>query len=334
MERSIGSESQPLVSVVVPAFNEEGNIDLLYEAVSRAIETTGLRFELLFVDDGSKDATLQHVLALRHRDPRVRPIALTRNFGHQAALVAGLEAARGDAVITMDCDMQHPPQLIPDMIAAWQRGFSIVQMIREDTIGVSTAKRTVSRMFYKLINMLSDTPITPDAADFQLLDRRALDSLLKLGDSRPFLRGMVAWLGYPRTELRYTAAARTIGHSSYDFRRMLNLSLDAVTNFSTKPLRIAFYLGCVSALLSLVYLVYIVITFVRGSAVEGWSSLMVVLLFLGATQLMTLGILGEYIGRIFDQTRARPRYLAMSSPAEQADDGLSPSALARSDDRR
>jgi len=329
MERSIESEAQPLVSVVVPAFNEEGNIDLLYEAVNQAIGTTGLRFEMLFVDDGSKDATLRRVLALHHRDPRVRPIALTRNFGHQAALVAGLEAARGDAVITMDCDLQHPPHLIPDMIAAWRRGSPIVQMIREDTLGASVAKRAVSRVFYKLINFLSDTPITPDAADFQLLDREALESLLKLGDSRPFLRGMVAWLGYPRTELRYTAAARTIGRSSYDFRRMLNLSLDAITNFSTKPLRIAFYLGCLSAVLSLAYLIYIAIAFARGKVVEGWSSLMVVLLFLGATQLMTLGILGEYIGRIFDQTRARPRYLAMSS-----DDDPSPGPLSGPDDRR
>jgi dolichol-phosphate mannosyltransferase len=218
MERSIESEAQPLVSVVVPAFNEEGNIDLLYGAVSQAIGTTGLRFEILFVDDGSKDATLRRVLALHHRDPRVRPIALTRNFGHQAALVAGLEAARGDAVITMDCDLQHPPHLIPDMIAAWRRGSPIVQMIREDTLGASVAKRAVSRVFYKLINFLSDTPITPDAADFQLLDREALESLLKLGDSRPFLRGMVAWLGYPRTELRYTANHRPL---------QLRLSTDA-----------------------------------------------------------------------------------------------------------
>ncbi len=334
MERSITLEADPLLSVVVPAFNEEGNIDVLYEAVRHAVEAARVRFEILFVDDGSKDATLRHIYALRHRDQRVRPIALTRNFGHQAALVAGLEAARGDIIITMDCDLQHPPQLIPDMVAAWRRGFSIVQMIREDTIGASRAKRKISRLFYKLINVLSDTPITADAADFQLLDRNALNSLLKLGDLRPFLRGMVAWLGYPRTELRYTAPARTIGRSSYDFRRMLNLSLDAITNFSTKPLRIAFYLGCLSAMLSLLYLIYIAVTFVRGNTVEGWSSLMVVLLFLGATQLMTLGILGEYIGRIFDQTRARPRYLAMTSAVDETDDDRSADQLGRSDDRR
>ncbi len=323
MEPSIASEACPLLSIVVPAYNEEGNIDALFEAIKHATEAIGLHFEIVFVDDGSMDSTWQRMLAFSHRDSRVRPIALTRNFGHQAALFAGLEAARGDVIVTMDCDLQHPPGLLPDMIAAWRNGFSIVQMVRDDTLGASWAKRTISRAFYRLINILSDTPITADAADFQLLDRRALDSLLKLGDSRPFLRGMVSWLGYRRTALHYTAPARTTGHSAYDFRRMLTLALDAITNFSTKPLRAAFYIGCLSALLSLLYLIYIFITFARGRVVEGWSSLMVVLLFLGAAQLMTLGILGEYIGRIYDQTRARPRYLAMTPTTPQADDGQS-----------
>ena len=303
-----------LVSFVVPAFNEEGNIDALYEAIKDIAEGIGLTFEVVFVDDGSVDSSWPRMVALRERDARVRPIGLTRNFGHQAALVAGLEAARGEAVVTMDCDLQHPPELIAEMVAAWRRGFLIVQTIRDDTMDAFWSKRMISRAFYKVMNMLSDTPIVPNAADFLLLDRRALDSLLKLGDSRPFLRGMVAWLGYPRTTLHYTARPRMRGKSSYDVRRMVSLALDAISNFSTGPLRLAFYMGGLSALLSLIYLGYVLVAFARGRAVEGWTSLMVVLLFLGAVQLMTLGILGEYVGRIYDQTRGRPRYLVLMPP--------------------
>lgn len=256
MEPSIASRTCPLLSIVVPAYNEEENIDVLFEAINHATEGIGLHLEIVFVDDGSQDTTWQRMLALSHRDSRVRPMALTRNFGHQAALFAGLEAACGDVIVTMDCDLQHPPRLLPDMIAAWRNGFSIVQMVRDDTFGVSWTKRAMSRIFYRLINVLSDTPITAGAADFQLLDRHALDNLLKLGDSRPFLRGMVSWLGYRRTTLRYTAPARVSGRSSYDFARMVSLALDAITNFSTKPLRVAFYIGCLSALLSLFYLIW------------------------------------------------------------------------------
>jgi glycosyltransferase involved in cell wall biosynthesis len=297
------------LSVVVPAHNEATNIAAMHAAVSAAVTDLGVDLELIFVDDGSRDATAQCVVEAANRDPRIRLIALTRNFGHQAALLAGLTAATGDAVITMDCDLQHPPSLIPQMVAAWRAGNAVVQMVRDETLDASPAKRIMSSYFYRLMNLLSDTAITPGAADFQLLDRTPLDALLSLGDHRPFLRGMVSWLGFPTSYLRYVAAARASGSSTYTWRRMTTLAVDAITAFSVKPLRIAFYVGCASAILSVFYLAFIFSQLVAGRTVEGWTSLMVVLLFLGAAQLVTLGIIGEYIGRIYDQTRGRPRYL-------------------------
>jgi dolichol-phosphate mannosyltransferase len=307
--------TQRRLSVVMPAYNEATNIAAMHAAVRAAAADLGVDLELIFVDDGSSDATAECIADLAARDAQVQLIALTRNFGHQAALLAGLHAATGEAVITMDCDLQHPPSLIPDMVAAWRAGYAVVQMVRDETRDAGPAKRIMSRNFYRLINLLSDTPITPGAADFQLLDRAALDALLRLGDHRPFLRGMVSWLGLPTTSLRYVAGPRAGGSSHYTWRRMTTLAVDAITAFSVKPLRIAFYVGCLAAVLSVVYLAYIFGELLARRTVEGWTSLMVVLLFLGATQLVTLGIIGEYIGRIYDQTRGRPRYLVRPDAA-------------------
>jgi glycosyltransferase involved in cell wall biosynthesis len=297
------------LSVVVPAHNEEANIAAIHAAITSAAESLDIDFEILFVDDGSRDTTAACIAQLAAADTRVRSIVFTRNFGHQAALLAGLQTATGDAVITLDCDLQHPPHLIPLMVSTWRAGHEVVQMVRDETIDAGPMKRAVSRNFYRLMNMLSDTPITPGAADFQLLDRSALDALLLLGDHRPFLRGMVSWLGFRTATLHYVAPARSGGTSSYTWHRMISMAVDAITAFSVKPLRLAFYIGCFSAIMSLLYLLYIFRELFAGRIVEGWTSLMVVLLFLGASQLVTLGIIGEYIGRIYDQTRGRPRYI-------------------------
>jgi dolichol-phosphate mannosyltransferase len=307
--------TQKRLSVVIPAHNEESNILAIHAAIRAALKDLDVNLEMIFVDDGSCDATAERVSSLASRDDGVRLLSFTRNFGHQAALLAGLHAATGDAIITMDCDLQHPPELIPKMVSAWRSGYEVVQMVRDETIGAGLAKRVMSRNFYRLMNLLSDTPVTAGAADFQLLDRAALDALLRLGDHRPFLRGMVSWLGFPTIALHYKAGARASGSSSYTWRKMISMAVDAVTAFSVKPLRLAFYIGCLSALLSIVYLVYIFNELLAGRTVEGWTSLMVVLLFLGASQLVTLGIIGEYIGRIYDQTRGRPRYIVRRQDA-------------------
>jgi polyisoprenyl-phosphate glycosyltransferase len=301
------------LSVVVPAHNEAANIAAVHEAISRTVSGLDVDLELIFVDDGSSDGTGQLVEDVAARDGRVRLIELARNFGHQAALWAGLSAATGQAVITLDCDLQHPPELIPKMLDSWRAGHFIVQSVRDDTADASLPKRVLSRAFYSLINLISDTRIVPGAADFQLIDRTALDALLSLGDQRLFLRGMVSWLGFPRASLHFVAGARAGGASSYTWRRMIGFAIDAITAFSVTPLRMAFYGGCVSALLSLLYLLYILNRLFAGATVEGWTSLMVALLFFSSAQLLTLGIIGEYIGRIYDQTRGRPRYLIKRS---------------------
>ena len=312
----ISHSASKRLSIVLPAHNEATNVAAMHSAINTAAGNLGLELELIFVDDGSSDTTIECISELESQDKQVRLVALTRNFGHQAALIAGLKAATGDAIITMDCDLQHPPELIPEMVSAWRMGYEVVQMVRDETVGTGPVKQIMSRNFYKLLNLLSDTPITPGAADFQLLDRVALDALLNLGDHRPFLRGMISWLGFSKTTLHYTAGARAGGSSSYTWRKMASMAVDAITAFSVKPLRLAFYIGCFSALLSLIYLIYILRELLSGHTVEGWTSLMVVLLFLGASQLVTLGIIGEYIGRIYDQTRGRPRYIVKSRSGE------------------
>jgi dolichol-phosphate mannosyltransferase len=311
--------TRALLSVVAPAYNEGANIELLYRAIIDAVAPCGLDLQLVLVDDGSRDDTRTRIKALAASDPRVRLVALTRNFGHQAALLAGLYAADGDAVITMDCDLQHPPACIPAMVAAWRDGNQVVQMVRGDTLDAGWAKRLFSDAFYRMINVLSETRVMAGAADFQLLDRTALDSLLRLGDHRPFLRGMVAWLGYRRTLIDYVAPARLHGRSSYSWGRMIGLAVDAITAFSSKPLRIAFYTGVIVMGLCLAYLVFIAWSAFTGNVVQGWTSLMAALLLLSAVQLLTIGIMGEYIGRIYDQTRNRPRFLVLPPDTHAAE---------------
>ena len=303
------SENRALLSIVLPAHNEAQNVVPMYHAITQAVATSRIDLELVFVDDGSSDGTADVIDELASRDPRIRLIAFTRNFGHQAALLAGLEAARGDAVITMDCDLQHPPALIPAMIDAWRGGTSVVQMIRDETGGITWVKRLTSALFYRAFASLSATSIVQGGADFQLVDRSVLDTLLGFEDRHPFLRGMTAWMGYPSTKLHYVAPPRLNGTSTYSYRRMINFAVDAITAFSTAPLRAAFYTGCLSGLLALIYLCFISYRYFTGEVVDGWVSLMVVLLFLGTAQLMTLGIIGEYVGRIYNQTLRRPRYV-------------------------
>jgi len=308
-----------LISVVMPAYNEEGNIRAIHAAIVAAFAGRE-DLELVFVDDGSQDATAGQVRALQGGRARVRLIRFGRNFGHQAALLAGLQTAQGAAVITMDCDMQHPPELLPAMVEAWRGGARVVQMVRTETVGAGWFKRVTSDTFYRVLNVLSETPVLRGAADYQLLDREVVRSLLQFQDRRPFLRALVQWLGYPTVRIPYTAAARFSGSSAYSLRKMLRLSVEAVTGLSSKPLRLCSYLGLVTAALCLVYSVYSVIQLIAGRTVQGWTSVIVSVLFLGAAQLVSLGILGEYIARIHEQTRGVPPFVIVEGeePARNA----------------
>ena len=302
------------ISLVLPAFNEELNIRRVHESIRRVLGPTA-NLEIVFVDDGSSDATAQRVRELRLEDPAVRLIRFGRNFGHQAALLAGLQSAAGAAVITLDCDLQHPPELIPQMLDAWRHGARLVQMVRLQTTDASWFKATSSRAFYWFINHISEVPIVSGVADYQLLDRGVVDAVLMFKDRQPFLRGLIAWLGFAPVRIEYVAPARIAGASSYGLRKMLKLALQAVGALSPKPLRFSLYLGSLTALFCLAYSAYAVVEFARGNTVQGWTSVIMTVTFLGAVQLVSVGVLGEYIARIYEQSRNMPRFVIVESDA-------------------
>lgn len=307
-----------VLSIVLPAYNEEANIRPMFEALASAL-TNSERIEVIFVDDGSRDGTADAVRQLRAGGAPVRLVRFGRNFGHHAALFAGLETACGDAVITMDCDLQHPPQLLPKMIEAWRSGAKVVQMIRKDTVGGTLFKKVSSTCFYRCLNLLSETPVLASAADFQLLDRQVVDAVLQFRDRTPFLRGLVSWLGFSTTHIHYVAAPRRAGASAYTFRKMLRLSVQAITGLSSKPLRLSFYVGLFAAAASLAYALFAIVEHIAGVTVPGWTSVIFVVTFLGAVQLISIGILGEYIARIYEQSRGLPRSIVVERDAAVPD---------------
>lgn len=296
------------VSVVIPAYNEERNIFTVFEAIRSSLPGPEI-CEIIFVDDGSNDATAERVRTLRRQDSVVRLIRFGRNFGQQSALLAGLEAACGAAVITLDCDLQHPPELLPHMVKAWRHGAKVVQMVRTQTAGASPFKTFTSQAFYRFVNILSETPVVSGAADYQLLDRAVVDAVLLFKDRYPFVRGLVAWLGFPATKIEYVASERNEGKSGYTLKKMFRLSLQAVMGLSSMPLRLSFYFGLLTAAFCVLYAAYAIAELVAGKAVQGWTSVIVMVTFLGAIQLVSIGIVGEYLARVYDQSRGVPRYV-------------------------
>jgi len=304
-----------LVSIVIPAYNEEQNVRPVYEAIQSALGGREA-IEVIFVDDGSTDGTAKCIRDLRAQYPGVRLIRFGRNFGQQPALLAGIEAARGAAVITLDCDLQHPPELLPRMLEAWRSGAKVVQMVRTRTAGAGVAKQVTSHLFYRFLNLLSEVPVQSGAADYQLLDRAVVEAVLRFRDRHPFLRGLVAWLGFPVVRLEYAAPERKGGRSGYTLRKMLRLSAQAVTGLSAKPLRFSFYFGLLTAALCAIYAAFAVIALIAGRTVQGWTSVIVLVTFIGAVQLASIGIAGEYIARIYEQTRGVPRYVIVEGDVE------------------
>ncbi len=303
-----------MITVVIPAFNEEANVPAVYQAVKDSL--AGEETEILFVDDGSTDGTAECVRRLHAQDARVRLIRFGRNFGHQSALLAGFERARGAAVITLDCDLQHPPRLLPKMVEAWRGGARVVQMVRTSTAGEGVFKAATSWLFYRLLNLISETAVVSGAADYQLLDRTVLDALLQFKDRYPFVRGLVGWLGFPTMRIEYLAPERRAGKSGYTLGKMVRLSVHALTGLSSKPLRFSFYFGLATAVLCAIYAGFAVVELARGHTVPGWTSMVVAVTFLGAVQLVSIGILGEYIAHVYEVTRGVPRYVVV----EEGDD--------------
>ncbi|MEQ1624246.1 MAG: glycosyltransferase family 2 protein [Sediminibacterium sp.] len=297
------------ISIVVPACNEEGNIPVLVEALEKVLATINYDYQLIFVDDGSSDDTLPLIKALSITKHYIRYIGLSRNFGHQNALKAGLDLAGGHAVIMMDGDMQHPPELIPVMLELWEAGNDIVYTIRKDHQDMPMMKRKTSNLFYNLINNLSDIELEQGTADFRLMDRRVVDVFKEFKESDLFLRGLVKWMGFKQSGIEYEPAERLKGKSKYTMKKMIRFALQGITSFSTKPLYIATYLGMLFSLISLLYIPYIIYGFYFGQAISGWTSIIATIAFFGGLQLMILGIIGMYLGKLFQQSKQRPHYI-------------------------
>lgn len=299
-----------LVSIVVPVFNEEDNIEIFYQEVCKYMDPLPYKFELLFVDDGSSDATPLILERLAKNDGRVRGLIMARNYGHQLALTCGLDHADGDAVITMDGDMQHPPEMLPLLLSKWKEGFDVVQTIRVNTEGVSWFKTFTSGIFYKLINWMSKVRIREGGSDFRLLDKAVVVSFRRFKERARFIRGMVGAIGYRQVLVQFTAPKRYAGTSKFSLKRMMHFALDGITAYSQLPLRFAFYIGLVFALLSFILTMHVVyIKIFTPEAVPGWATISASILLLGGLQLLGLGIIGEYVGRIFEEVKQRPLYL-------------------------
>ena len=296
-----------LVSVVAPMFDEEDTVEAFYDRVRRALD--GVRFELVLVDDASGDRTPERLDRLADSDPRVRVIHLSRNFGHQAALTAGLEHARGDAVVMLDGDLQDPPEVIPEMLGQWRRGADVVYGVRRSRRGESRFKLVTAGWFYRLFGRLTKLQLVENSGDFRLFDRRALDAVLSMRERNRFLRGMSVWVGFTQTAVSYERDARHAGETKYTLGRMVRFSLDAIASFSSFPLQIATFLGFLFSFIAFLGLPLVVLARVLDVYVPGVSSVLFVILLLGGIQLITVGIIGEYVGRIYDEVKGRPLYL-------------------------
>ncbi len=307
------------VDIVVPAYNEAASVPALYERLARmAAAETKYAFRFLIVDDGSSDGTESVVRDLADLDPRIKLFVLSRNFGHQAALSAGLDHSDGDALVFLDADLQHPPELVPELLRKWEHGAQVVDTVRLDDKQLSLFKRATSRGFYKLINLLSEVPIEPGAADFRLLDRNAANALRQVKERARFVRGLVQWIGFRHERVEYKPEPRFAGHSKFSVRKMVRLAFDGLYSFSSIPLRVATWLGAIVSFAAFLYAVYAIYAkFFTNDTIPGWTSLLVVVLLIGGAQLVTLGILGGYIGRIYEEVRARPVYLLQQEPHHQ-----------------
>lgn len=304
------------IVVVAPCYNEAEVLPRFHEVLSGVLASMPqVDWRILYVDDGSSDGTLEFLNRLAAQDARVLVYSLSRNFGHQVALTAGLDEADGDAVILMDSDLQHPPELIPKMVELWRSGHAVISAVRQGTADAPLHKRLASAGFYWLINRLSDTPIVPGAADFCLLSRPAVEALRRMPERHRFLRGMVSWIGFPRAMVPFTAPPRAAGRSKYTFLRMIRFALDAVFSFSARPVRLIGRIGLVIVGLGAVYLAYILYRFLAyHDLVAGWGSLIAVVLILGGLQLLAIAISGEYLARVFEETKRRPLYLFKQTP--------------------
>ncbi|MDH3380601.1 MAG: glycosyltransferase family 2 protein [Nitrospinota bacterium] len=302
-------EEAPIITVVSPCHNEQDNIPLLVKELMTILQQRGDKYEIILVDDGSRDETWSRIKEAVMQHTRIVGLKLSRNFGHQPALMAGLSRARGQAVISMDSDLQHPPDVLGRLISEWENGYKVVNTCREDTNVFSSFKRATSRYFYSFFSYMADVQIQEGASDFRLLDRQALEKLMEFAHGDGFLRGSVQWMGFPTTTITYQAKARISGESSYSLIRMIRLAVTAVTSFSAKPLFLGVWLGLFIAALSMTELIYVIVQALRGVTAPGWASMLGVTSFLFGMLFALVGIMGIYLARIYSLLQARPYFI-------------------------
>lgn len=301
------------VSILVPMYNEKEVADIFFNAIIPVLNDLPVAWEIICVNDGSKDETLDILWRWNAAEPRIKVINLSRNFGKESALTAALDYASGDAVIPVDADMQDPPSVIPELVDAWRKGFDIVNAVRGCRNTDSVMKRVTSRWFYRLMNSISESPVPPDVGDFRLISRRACDSITSLRERRRFMKGIFSWVGFPTTTITYRRMSRAAGTTKWNYWKLWNFAIEGITSFSTAPLKIATYLGFFAAFFGFLYAMVLVLgTLVFGNPVKGYASLMTAVLFFGGVQLIFIGVIGEYVGRIYDEVKGRPIYIVES----------------------
>lgn len=304
---------EPTLSIVVPMYNEEEVLEILFERLTNELEIIGESYEIVCVNDGSSDSTLELLLAANNADPRIKIINFSRNFGKEVALTAGLDHALGRAVVPIDADLQDPPELINSFLEHWHAGYDVVYGVRRKRKNDTWVKRTSAGLFYRIINFLAGVHIPKNAGDFRLMDRRVVDAMRELRERNRFMKGLFAWVGFRHIGVSYTRPDRAAGTTKFSYWKLWNFAIDGITGYSTLPLRFAGYLGVATALLSVLYGVWLVVrTVFSGIDVAGYASVMVAVLFLGGIQLMMLGVIGEYIGRTYQESKNRPLYVIES----------------------
>lgn len=308
-----------MISIVTPVYNEEGNVVFFHDEVTKVMKETGLDYEVIYVNDGSRDRTDALIHELAEHDPHVRALTFARNFGHQIAITCGMDFAAGDAVITMDGDLQHPPALIPKLIEKWQEGYDIVQTVRLATEDAGAVKKVTSKGYYKIINAISTTPIVPGGSDFRLMDRKALDVFRRFREHSRFIRGIVGGLGFRQTTVKFTAPARHSGVSKFSLKKMMSLALDGVITNSTLPLRLSLYIGFLAGIAGILVVIHVLYCVIMGQSVPGWATMTILVSLFGSLNLMCLGILGEYLGHIYEEAKNRPLYWLSDDTASRKD---------------
>ena len=312
--------SKPTFTIIAPIYNELENIPELYPRLRDVMDQTGQDWELILVDDGSTDGSTQVIHKLAENDARVRPVIFARNFGHQIAVTAGIDYSRGDAVIIIDADLQDPPEVILDLIEKWREGFEVVYAVRKEREGESWFKKTTAAVFYRLIHAITNVDIPLDTGDFRLMDKKVVSVMKNMREKHRFLRGMSAWVGFKQTGVEYKRKPRYAGESKYPISKMVQFALNAITSFSYFPLQVATYIGFAAAGLSVLAIpVVAILRLTTGTALFGQATTLIIVLFLGGVQLISLGIIGEYIGRIYDEAKDRPLYIVAEAPQDTED---------------